>query len=66
MMYVVYEENTKRLLALINTEGDGACINGVAFKRYDEDLEPVFVQQLDGSICLKENAFIFHNEEMKR
>lgn len=66
MTYVVYEENTNMVLAIINTEENGLCANGIKYKRYDEDIEPVFVQDKSGIVHLREDAFIFHNNKIKK
>lgn len=63
MMYVVYDEYTKEVMAIIDTDKnkESACIDGVAFKRYDDDMQPILLQTEDGSIYLKENATIYND-----
>lgn len=61
MMYVVYNEYTKEVMAIIETDKnkESVCVNGVAFKRYDDDMQPILLQTEDGSVYLKENATIY-------
>lgn len=64
MMYVVYTEEQKEVLAIIDTDEnkESVCVDGIAFKRYDDDCEPIFLKTSDGDVYLKENAFIFYPE----
>ena len=61
MMYVVYDQYTKEVMAIIDTDKNkqSVCIDGVAFKRYDDDMQPIFLQTEDGNVYLKENATIY-------
>lgn len=68
MMYVVYAEETKEVLAIIDTDKnkDSVCVDGVAFKRYDDDCDPVFLQTEDGDVYLKENTIMFYPDGVKK
>lgn len=68
MMYVVYTEEQKEVLAIIDTDKNksSACVNGIAFKRFDDDCDPIFLQTEDGNIYLKENAFMFYPNGAKK
>lgn len=61
MIYVVYNEYTKEVMSIIDTNKnkESVCIDGVAFKRYDDDMQPIFIQTEDGDVYLKENAIIY-------
>lgn len=63
MMYVVYDEYTKEVMAIIDTDKNkqSVCIDGIAFKRFDDDMQPIFLQTEDGTVYLKENATIYNN-----
>lgn len=63
MMYVVYDQYTKEVMAIIDTDKnkESVCANGVAFKRYDDDMQPIFLQTEDGNVYLKENATIYND-----
>ena len=63
MMYVVYDESTKLVLTIIETDKnkESVCANGIAFKRYDDDMQPIFLQTEDGTVYLKENATIYND-----
>lgn len=68
MMYVIYTEDTKEVLAIIDTDKNksSACINGIAFKRFDDDCDPIFLQASDGNIYLKEDAFLFYPDGVRK
>lgn len=63
MMYVVYNQYTKEVMSIIDTDRnkESVCANGIAFKRYDDDMQPIFLQTEDGNIYLKENATIYND-----
>lgn len=63
MMYVVYNQYTKEVMSIIETDKnkESVCVNGIAFKRYDNDMQPIFLQTEDGTVYLKENATIYNN-----
>lgn len=63
MIYVVYDQYTKEVMAIIDTDKNkkSACIDGVAFKRYDDDMQPIFLQTEVGTVYLKENATIYND-----
>lgn len=63
MMYVVYNQYTKQVMSIIETDKnkESVCANGVAFKRYDDDMQPIFLQTEDGTVYLKENATIYND-----
>ena len=68
MMYVVYDEYTKEVMAIIDTDQNkqSVCIDVVAFKRYDDECDPIFLQTEEGNIYLKENALIFYPDGVKK
>ena len=68
MIYVVYDEYTKEVMAIIDTDQnkESVCIDGVAFKKYDDDMNPIFIQTEEGEVYLKENAFIFYPEGVEK
>lgn len=56
MIYVIYDRDTKEVMAVVGEIANHIIRNDVEVKTY-RDTEPVF-EDIDGKIYIKENAII--------
>ena len=56
MVYVIYDRDTKEVMAVVGEIANHIIRNDVEVKTY-RDTEPVF-EDIDGKIYIKENAII--------